>query len=117
MNKSILHFNEIGIKKIEKGLKNFMEYPDNLDAFADTVLPVLLSFGLDILKESIEDADRSIRESPERKRKWNINRREKTQLLCCLGTWCTKGSYSRIKRTVHTVICWMTSWSWRDMNE
>ena len=37
MNKSILHFNEIGIKKIEKGLKNFMEHPDDLDSFADTV--------------------------------------------------------------------------------
>lgn len=85
MNKSILHFNEIGIKKIEKGLKNFMEHPDVLDSFADTVLSVLLSFGLDILKESIEDADRIIRESPELKHKWNINRREKTQLLCRLG--------------------------------
>lgn len=85
MNKSILHFNEIGIRNIEKGLKSFMEHPDDLDSFADTVLSVLLSFGLDILKESIEDADRIIRESPERKRKWNINRREKTQLLCRLG--------------------------------
>lgn len=85
MNKSILHFNEIGIKKIEKGLKNFMEHPNELDSFADSVLSVLLSFGLDILKESIEEADRIIRESPERKRKWNINRREKTQLLCRLG--------------------------------
>lgn len=85
MNKSILHFNEIGIRNIEKGLKSFMEHPEDLDSFADTVLSVLLSFGLDILKESIEDMDKIIRESPERKRKWNINRREKTQLLCRLG--------------------------------
>lgn len=85
MNKSILHFNETGIRKIENGLKKFMEHPEDLDTFADTVLEALLSFGLDILKESIEDADEMIRNAPGRKEKWNINRREKTQLLCRLG--------------------------------
>lgn len=85
MNKSILHFNEKSTKKLSVIAKKFFEDPTKLDEMVDGVLETLLSFGLNLIKETLEDADESIRNSSVRRKRWNINRREKTQLLCCLG--------------------------------
>lgn len=85
MNKSILHFNEEGTEKLSKIVKKFFKNPTKLDEMVDGVLQVLLTLGVSIIQETLEDMDESIRTSPARKEKWNINRREKTQLLCRLG--------------------------------
>ncbi len=38
----------------------------------DGVLKTLLIFGLDLIKETLEDLDETIRKSGTRKEKWNI---------------------------------------------
>ena len=85
MNKSIQHFNEKSTKELGIIAKKFFEDPTKLDEMVDGVLETLLSFGLNLIKETLEDADESIRQSPKRSLKWNINRKEQTQLLCRLG--------------------------------
>lgn len=85
MNKSILHFNEKGTKELGIIAKKFFEDPTKLDEMVDGVLEILLSFGLNLIKEALEDMDESIRNSSKRSELWNINRREQTQLLCKLG--------------------------------
>lgn len=85
MNKSILHFNEKETKELGLIAKRFFEDPTKLDEMVDGVLETLLSFGLNLIKETLEDMDESIRQSKKRSEKWNINRKEQTQLLCRLG--------------------------------
>lgn len=85
MNKSILQFNEKGTKELGLIAKKFFEDPTKLDEMVDGVLETLLSFGLNLIRETLEDMDESIRHSPKRSEKWNINRKEQTQLLCRLG--------------------------------
>ena len=85
MNNSILHFNEEGINELGNYAKKFFEDPTKIDDMVDGVLKTLLTFGLDLIKETLEDLDESLRDSEFRKETWNINRKEQTQLLCNIG--------------------------------
>ena len=62
MNKSIQHFNEKSTKELGIIAKKFFEDPTKLDEMVDGVLETLLSFGLNLIKETLEDADESIRQ-------------------------------------------------------
>jgi hypothetical protein len=85
MNNSIQHFIEKGIVELSKAADIFYKSPENLDEFIDAVIKPLLEFGIEYVSEVLQDSDECIRNSMLRKECWNINRREKTQLLTRLG--------------------------------
>jgi hypothetical protein len=85
MNNSIQHFYEKGLVELSKAADIFYNAPENLDEFIDAVIKPLLEFGVEYVSEVLQDSDECIRNSRQRKEKWNINRREKTQLLTRLG--------------------------------
>lgn len=85
MNNSIQHFYEKGLVELSKAAEIFYKNPENLDDFIDGVIKPLLEFGIEYITEVLQDADECIRNSRQRKENWNINRKEKTQLLTRLG--------------------------------
>jgi len=75
MYNSIQHFNEFGVKRIEKKIKNFIEEGKDL---ADLVLGLkedLFKLGRDILKEVLEDMDEYFRNCEIRKQYWDYKKR------------------------------------------
>jgi hypothetical protein len=85
MYNSIQHFYEKGIVELSNAADIFYKTPENIDDFIDAVIKPLLKFGIEFVSEVLQDADECIRNSRQRKDTWNINRREKTQLLTRLG--------------------------------
>lgn len=57
----------------------------NIDEFIEAVIKPLLEFGIEYVSEVLQNSDECIRKSKQRKESWNINRKEKTQLLTRLG--------------------------------
>jgi hypothetical protein len=75
MYNSIQHFNQFGLKIIEKVIKTFIEQ-ENHD-IADLVIGLqkpLQELQCMLISETIEDLDEQLRESSERKEKWSIVR-------------------------------------------
>jgi hypothetical protein len=85
MYNSIQHFNEFGVKRIEKTVKNFIKDGKDL---ADLILELkedLFKLGRDILEEVLEDMDDYLRNCEVRKQDWEIVRKDKTSLLTSFG--------------------------------
>lgn len=97
MYNSIQHFNEFGVKRIEKKIKNFIEEGKDL---ADLVLGLkedLFKLGRDILKEVLEDMDEYFRNCEIRKQYWEIIRKDKTAILTTFGTLSYNRTYFKHK--------------------
>lgn len=88
MNKSIQHFEEKGICKLEKVIENFLKNPKDMASLVHGIQDVVIKLGLDIIRETLEDCDQMIRESEKRKSRWVISRRDKKQLVTTLGEVC-----------------------------
>ena len=85
MYNSIQHFIEKGTKELEKKLIN---YSRDLTKIAEMVYGVtdgVVSLGLSIIAEEFEFYDEHLRKSIERKKNWQIVRRDETTLLTSLG--------------------------------
>ena len=98
MYNSIQYFNEYGVTKIEKEIKNFIKEGENI---ADLVLDLqedLFELGRDILTEVLEDMDEYLRNSEVRKRKWEIVRRDKASILTSFGPVRYKRTYFKPKK-------------------
>lgn len=85
MNKSIQHFEEIGINKLEKVVENFLKDPRDMAGFVYGIQNEVIQLGLDIIKETLEDCDQMLRDSAKRKSRWVISRRDNKQLITSLG--------------------------------
>ena len=83
---SIQHFEEISIKVFQKAVKQFHTDPTDMASFVSAVQDELTNLGLQILKEAIEQVDEAIRQSPERKDSWVVDRKLPKQLITSLGT-------------------------------
>jgi hypothetical protein len=97
-NNSIQHFNEYGVPKIEKEIKNFIKEGKDI---ADLVLDLrenLFELGRDILAEVLENMDEYLRNSEVRKRKWEIVRRDKASILTSFGPVRYKRTYFKPKK-------------------
>lgn len=86
MYNSILHFNEFGVKKIEKVIKNFIG--DGNKTIGDLVMELnkpMQELLCEIVKETIEEIDEAYRQDEERKKKYYIERKgdENTILTTC----------------------------------
>ena len=70
MYNSILHFNEFGVKKIEKVIKNFIG--DGNKTIGDLVMELnkpMQELLCEIVKETIEEIDEAYRQDESRKKK------------------------------------------------
>lgn len=86
MIKSIQHFEENGIKKIED---IFLDFSKDTSKFAEMIAGItkcLFQFGCDMITEELEAYDTFLREDNSRKRNWYIVRKDSTSLLTTLGT-------------------------------
>ena len=85
MYNTIQHFEEIGIKKIEKIIESFIKDPKDMASFVTGIRDEVVSLGLSVIQETLEDMDQQIRSSQKRKEKWNIVRKDEKQLKTSLG--------------------------------
>lgn len=102
MNKSIQHFEEFGIRKLEKVIENFLKDPKDMAALVHGIQDGVIELGLDIIKETLEDCDRMLRESAKRKSGWVISRRDKKQLVTSLGEICFCKTLFKSKEDGHS---------------
>lgn len=101
MYNSILHFNEFGIKKIEKAIKDFMENKDR--DLGDLVVELekpMQELQREIIKETIEAVDEIYRNDQGRKKDYHIERREeKNTILTTCGEVIYQRTYFKSKKT------------------
>lgn len=85
MINSIQHFQEKGVKNLTEV---FSRYTDDLTKFAEMVQGVtkeMTKLGLSIIAEELESYDLLLRERPDLRKGWYIERRDETKLLTSLG--------------------------------
>lgn len=99
MINSILHFNEFGVKKLEKTMINFSEDMTKVAEMVYGVTESVVNLGLSIIGEELEYYDEWLRKSSKRKEKWEIVRRDETSLLTSLGTVRYKKTLFKNKET------------------
>lgn len=85
MINSIQHFEEKGIRKLEKVVENFFKNPKDMASFISGIEKEVIALGLDIIRETLEDCDLMLRESGKRKENWTISRKDRKQLVTSLG--------------------------------
>jgi hypothetical protein len=101
MYNSIQHFNEFGSRKIEETIKKFVEEKKDV---ADLVLGLresLFELGRNIVSEVLEDMDEHIRNSPERKKRYEIVRKDPSTLLTSFGLVKYNRTYFKPKEGGH----------------
>ncbi|HBH12550.1 MAG TPA: hypothetical protein DDX29_05510, partial [Clostridiales bacterium] len=101
MYNSILHFNEFGVKKIEKVIKEFMEDKDrNLGDLVMELEKPIQELQREIIKETIEAVDEIYRKDEVRKKDYHIERREEQNtILTTCGEVSYQRTYFRSKKT------------------
>lgn len=102
MNKSIQHFEEIGISKLEKVVENFLKNPKDMAGFVNGIQNGVIELGLDIIRETLEDCDQMLRDSGKRKSGWVISRQDKKQLITSLGEICFQKTLFKNKEDGHS---------------
>jgi len=101
MYNSIQQFNEFGLKKIEKTIETFISEKRNL---ADLVLGLqesLYELGRNIIAEVLEDMDEHIRNSTERKKRYEIVRKDPSTILTSFGLVAYNRTYFKPKEGGH----------------
>lgn len=78
MYNSIQHFLNYGTKKIENNIKNLITNGESFGEFVLNLEKVLHELGRTICKEVLEDIDKEIKDDKDRKRDWEVNRKDET---------------------------------------
>lgn len=86
MIKSIQHFEEFGIKNLEKVVEGFMKNPKDMTSFVYGIRDVVIHLGLEIIKETLEDCNQMLRDSAKRKQSWSIVKTDTKKLTTSLGS-------------------------------
>lgn len=86
MTKSIQHFGEISTGVFEKIIDEFYRDPADFASFTQGVTDELHRIGRLIIKETLEDMDRMLRDSGKRKQNWVVEQHSTKQLVTILGT-------------------------------
>lgn len=102
MINSIQHFEEKGIRKLEKVIENFLKNPKDMASLVSGIEKEVVSLGLDIIRETLEDCDTMIRESGKRKTGWTISRRDRKHLVTSLGEITFEKTLFKSKADGHT---------------
>ncbi len=85
MDNSVKYFNEVCIKKFSELAADLAENPKDFAAYIKSIQEQLTKLGAEIVKETLEDFDSIIRESPERKADWYIDRKLDRTVTTSLG--------------------------------
>ena len=80
MIKSIQHFEEFGIKNLEKVVEGFMKNPKDMTSFVYGIRDVVIHLGLEIIKETLEDCNQMLRDS--------AKKQAQASDQCALFQWC-----------------------------
>ena len=102
MIKSIQHFEEKGIKNLEKAVKKFMNNPKDMASCVYSVKDKVVELGLDLIKETLEDCDEMLRDSGKRKVNWKIVKKDEKKLITSLGTVSFEKTLFKNKETKKT---------------
>lgn len=86
MIKSIQHFKEFGIKNLEKVIEIFLQEPKDFASLVYGIQENMIQLGLDIIKETLEDCDETLRDSLKRRQNWHIVKKDEKKLITSLGT-------------------------------
>ena len=86
MIKSILQFEEVGVKKLSGVLGKFIKEPEKQAEFIYGITDSVVQLGLDMIAETFEGMDEELRASGLRVKNWVISRRDETTLITSLGT-------------------------------
>ncbi len=78
MYNSIQHFLNYGTKKIENNIKNLITNGESFGEFVLNLEVVLHELGRTICKEVLEDIDKEIKEDKDRKKDWEVKRKNET---------------------------------------
>ena len=85
MHTSIQRFVEFGTYNLQKAIEKFIYHPEDMADFVKSVQQEVLKFGLDIISETLNDCNKFLLESKERKQKWHVVRTDSKQLLTSIG--------------------------------
>lgn len=83
---SILQILANGLPKLEKISENFFRNPQDLTQMILDVKQNVVDFALAVVADNLNQMDEAIRNSHNRKKNWNIVKRDSTSLLTSLGT-------------------------------
>lgn len=86
MENSIAYFFEVSTKVFEKLIKEFYKDPKDFASFVTGIDQELHRFGIQLLKETLEEMDDGIRASGQRKQTWVIDKKFNRELVTSLGT-------------------------------
>jgi hypothetical protein len=84
MVNSVKYFEEVCINKFSEMSAEFAENPKNIDSYVKKLTSQLIKLGQVIIKETLEEFDTIIKESPERKEKWYVERTVEKNLITSL---------------------------------
>ena len=99
MIKSIQYFEEFGIINLEKVVEKFLQNPKDIASFVYGIQDNVIKLGLDIIKETLENCDETLRNSGKRKQNWQIVKRDEKKLITSLGTVCFEKTLFKNKAT------------------
>ena len=108
MYNSIQHFNEFGIKKIEKAIDIFIAEKKDIADLVIDLQEKLFELGRDIVAEVLEDMDEYIFNSEGRKREYESVRKDHASLLTSFGMIEYNRRYYKSKSTR---TWWMNMWA------
>ena len=80
MENSIAYFFEVSTKVFEKLIKEFYKDPKDFASFVTGIDQELHRFGIQLLKETLEEMDDGIRASGQRKQTWVIDKKFNREL-------------------------------------
>ena len=86
MAKSIQHFGEISTGVFEKIIDEFYRNPTGFASFTQGITDELHRIGRLMIRETLEEMDRMLRDSGKRKQDWVIEQHSAKQLVTILGT-------------------------------
>lgn len=86
MIQSIQHFSDVSVDIFQKLQEKFYEDPEDIASFVYGISDELRKLGLMMIKESLEQINRQLRESGVRKKHWVVEKNIKKSLLTSLGT-------------------------------
>ena len=84
MYNSVKYFEEVCIKNFLELSAEFAENPNDIASYVKKVTDQLTKLGQVIIKETLEEFDTIIKESPERKEKWYVERTVEKSLITSL---------------------------------